>query len=101
MINLSKLRLLFLPSPRRTIHLPHFRVRNPHLIFGIILMVMLIAILLALPATAGHQPAYLTVHPSPGLAHPAAAPTGLAADPAWEIHPVIAQPAILLPVTGK
>ncbi len=100
MINLSKLRLLFLPSPRRTVHLPRIRVRSPHLALGVIFMIILIAILLALPATAGHQPAYLTVHPSPGLAHPAAAPTGLAADPAWEIHPV-AQPAILLPVTGK
>ncbi len=99
MINLSKLRLLFLPSPRRTVHLPRIRVRSPHLALGVIFMIILIAILLALPATAGHEPAYLTVHPSPGLAHPA--PTGLAVDPAWEIHPVNVQPAIPLPVTGK
>ncbi len=101
MINLRRLRIFLLPASWHILRQPHIRVKYPHLTLGVMFMIILIAILIALPASANSQPAYLTTHSGSLLAAPSLAPTRLAADPAMESHPLNAEPVFLLPVTGK
>ncbi len=71
-----------------------FRTHYSRLVMGLFFLLLLLAILAALPASAIHQAPYLSAKDIPSQSHPS-----LASDP--QHSAVSSDPLIPLPVTGR